>query len=859
MLEHSRCRVLRWLQCLAFALVALPFGAIGADIGDVRTFDIKAQPLDRALIEFSKQAGFQVVSNSAEVGRLQSPAVAGAKTVGKALEELLAGSGLTFRVIGSDVIAVERGKKAAEAVQHFESVVVTGTNIRGIRNQTAPVLVMDRAYIESTGYATTTQLIESLPQNFALANQAVTISTFAESRLQGSSINLRGLGEGTTLVLLNGRRIALSFLGGAVDISALPLSAVERVEVLTDGASAIYGSDAVGGVVNFVLRRDFSGVETRARAGWAPGGVDEQRLSQVFGHAWNTGNAVVSVEYYKRDLLPASARDFVPAGSLIGSLLPRDESASFMFSGRQALTGTLDAFADVLYSHRRSYNEAGQFTFNESSASRNPQLNATAGVTWRLGRDWQLEAAATHASNKLEQKSIGTRFGGADNFVTRDFEVEAAGLKADGTLFTLPAGSARAAVGVDYRSESLTSVPSNSTGTFAGTPIDIEQSVRSVFGEVYVPLVGAANRMGGVNRLELSIAGRYDDYSKFGSHFDPKVGVMWEPFAGLRIRGSHGTSYVAPRLSDYNVVGTNQALSLFSPDPGLGNALSHQLIVLGNSQDLSPQKSKNSTLGFVFTPAPVPSLRLEANYYRIEYEDRIANPPSNLVILGNPLSFGSLFIRNPTVAQVNQYVAIGRLGVLGLRVLPPTRVFDPATVAAIVDQRRRNLSLIETSGYDIALQYDMKLAGGELQIGLAGTYIKELVQQVTPSSAPFETVDTIFNPVHLRLRGSLAYSRGRWTGNLFVNHVGDYTDNRRTLPAPIGSHTTVDARIAYDFGKGARVGLLSGLTVALSAQNLFNRDPPATAIVQTDRDMGFDPTNANPLGRLVAIELVKTW
>ena len=847
--------MLRVLQLLLVAALALP--CFAADVNDVKPFDIKAQSLDRALIEFSKQAGFQVVSNASEVAKLQSPPVTGTKTIARALEELLAGSGLVFRVIGADVIAVERGRKTTEAVQHSEAVVVTGTHIRGIRNQTAPVTILDRGYIESTGYATTTQLIESLPQNFAQANQAVAISNFAESRVQGASINLRGLGEGTTLVLLNGRRIALGFLGGAVDISALPLSAIERVEVLTDGASAIYGSDAVGGVVNFVLRRDFSGAETRVRAGRAAGGIDEQRLSQVFGHTWDGGNAVLSAEYYKRDLLPASKRDFVPAGALIGSLFPRDENASFMFSGRQAITRTLDAFADVLYTHRRSYNEAGLRTFDERWSNKNPQLNATAGVNWQLGRDWALEAAFTHATNKLEQTNNSTRLpGGATLALERDFEVQTAGLKADGALFSLPGGSARAAFGVDYRSESLTSVPSFSTGAFAGTPIGVEQSVRSVFGEVYVPLVGAANRFGGVNRLELSLAGRYDDYSRFGSHFDPKAGVMWEPFAGLRLRGSYGTSYVAPRLSDYNVIGTNQALSLFAPDPALGNALSHQLIILGNDQDLKPQKSKNATLGFTLVPAAAPSLRLEGNYFRIEYEDRIANPPMAPVILGNPLSFASLFIRNPTRAQVDEFVAIGRLGVLGLRVIPPTRTFDPATVAAIVDMRRRNLSVVETSGFDIAAQYLTRVAGGELQAGVVATYIKELVQQVTPASAPFETVDTYGNPVELRMRASLGYSRGPWAGSVFVNYLRGYIDNRLTSPIPIGSHTTVDARVAYDFG---RTGPLAGVTIALTAQNLFDRDPPRTAIVLSDRDMGFDPTNANPLGRLVAIELVKTW
>ncbi|HYC37295.1 MAG TPA: TonB-dependent receptor [Usitatibacter sp.] len=865
MLEHHARRLVHhWLGALLAAVLALAApAALAADINDVRPFDIRAQPLDRALIEFSRQAGFQIVSNSAEVARLQSTAVSGSKTVGKALEELLAGSGLTFRVIGADVIAVERGRKMAEGapVQHAEAVVVTGTHIRGLVNQTAPVTILDRAYIESTGYATTAQLIESLPQNFALTTPGGTMATgITESRLQGSAINLRGLGEGTTLVLLNGRRLALSFLGTGVDISALPLSAIERVEVLTDGASAIYGSDAVGGVVNFVLRKDFSGMETRARAGWAEGGVDEQRISHVVGHSWNSGNAVFSTEYYQRDMLLASKRDYLPDASIIGSLYPRDENASFLFSGRQSLTGSLGVFADAIYMHRRSYNESGRFSSNETYRNDNPQMNATVGLNWQLGRDWAIEAAGGYARNTLHQRSTSTLQGPLGDVLSfREFEVTSANVKADGALFTLPGGRVRAAFGADWRKESLLATAIFSTGAFAGNPIDLEQDVRSLFGEVYVPLVGAANRIPGIHRLELSIAGRYDDYDRFGSHTDPKAGIMWEPASWLRIRGSYGTSYVAPRLADYNILGTNQALSLFSPDPGAGNAITHQLIVLGNSDDLKPQKSKNSTLGFVLTPPALRGFRLETNYFRIEYEDRIANTPLTAILLGNPASFASLVIRNPSIADVERYIAIARQGLFGLRLIPPTRAFDPATVAVIVDQRRRNLSLVETSGYDVAAQYDMRVAGGEMQVGLTATYIKDLVQQVTPSSVPFSSVDTIHNPVQLRLRGALAYARGPWTGNLFVNHVSAYEDNRLAPFQPIGSFTTVDARIAYDFGKGARRGFLSGLTVALSAQNLFDKDPPITRVINNDRDIGYDPTNANPLGRMLALELTKTW
>src|SRR5262249_53847435 len=154
-----------------------------------------------------------------------------------------------------------------------------------------------------------------------LVNQSTTggnppgISSSVE---QGSSINLRGIGEGTTLILLNGRRMASGFFGSTPDISALPLSAIERVEVLTDGASAIYGSDAIGGVVNFILRKDFDGFETRARGGFSDGGVNEYRFSQTLGKNWGSGNALVSGEYYKRDLLPTSERAFVPKTAFNG-------------------------------------------------------------------------------------------------------------------------------------------------------------------------------------------------------------------------------------------------------------------------------------------------------------------------------------------------------------------------------------------------------------------------------------------------------------------------------------------------------------------------------------------------------------
>src|SRR5262249_3745250 len=112
------------------------------------------------------------------------------------------------------------------------------------------------------------------------------------------SANLRGLGSDSTLVLINGQRAAVTGLQGSVDISAIPLAAIDRVEIVTDGASALYGSDAVGGVGNFILKSDYSGADTSAEVGYpTDGGAVSQRYGQLLGSRWDTGSALLAYQY----------------------------------------------------------------------------------------------------------------------------------------------------------------------------------------------------------------------------------------------------------------------------------------------------------------------------------------------------------------------------------------------------------------------------------------------------------------------------------------------------------------------------------------------------------------------------------
>ena len=147
---------------------------------------------------------------------------------------------------------------------------MTGTNIRGVGISVgSAVTVIGRDAIDRAGFATTQDIIQSLPQNFrgGISEDAVSLENDA-NRSGGTAANLRGLGAGATLTLINNRRVAQAGnQAGFTDISSIPSSAIERIEVLTDGASAVYGSDAIAGVVNVILRDDYEGAETRLRFG----------------------------------------------------------------------------------------------------------------------------------------------------------------------------------------------------------------------------------------------------------------------------------------------------------------------------------------------------------------------------------------------------------------------------------------------------------------------------------------------------------------------------------------------------------------------------------------------------------------
>jgi iron complex outermembrane receptor protein len=311
-------------------------GLAAIDLGQQRQFDIPPQQLSSALLKFSAQSDIQVTVPGQLVEGKNSQGVVGKFNPGSALAILLKDTALHYDVVDGSTVVISgsadrkaarndyqkisnpvlsaapaaasssqeirlaqatattaqtaqiQNSSAAASVQPSENlaeVVVTGTSIRGLDAESAlPVTVLKAEDIARTGATSAEDLFRYVS---SASSSGSTVAAQATGNQTGSinTISLRGLTSARTLILINGRRSApygggsIGTAGNSVDISSIPVAAIERVEILKDGASAIYGSDAIAGVVNFILKDNFQGVDANVYGG-APtrsgGGTEQQ-------------------------------------------------------------------------------------------------------------------------------------------------------------------------------------------------------------------------------------------------------------------------------------------------------------------------------------------------------------------------------------------------------------------------------------------------------------------------------------------------------------------------------------------------------------------------------------------------------
>ena len=207
-------------------------------------------------------------------------------------------------------VAVSTQAKAQDS-EPVESIQITGSKIKRTDIETAsPVSVISSADISASGITNVENLLQEMSFSAGVAGNA-TNAYWTSGGYGTAQVNLRGLGIKRTLVLLNGRRVVGGGTGAnsSVDLNMIPTSMIERIEVLKDGASAVYGADAVAGVVNIITKKEFSGAELNVKAGMSDkGDAENQDLSLTLGGEFDKGNVVVNLSYNNTSAVRQSDR-----------------------------------------------------------------------------------------------------------------------------------------------------------------------------------------------------------------------------------------------------------------------------------------------------------------------------------------------------------------------------------------------------------------------------------------------------------------------------------------------------------------------------------------------------------------------
>ncbi len=829
-----------------------------------------------------------------------------------------------------------------------EEVIVTGTSIRGVPPTGSNLISVTRADIETQGGANTPDVAASIPQlssfNTAPQTDRGGLGSFAPA--------LRGLPASATLPLMDGHRL----VGAAVqdtnpDFPLIPNLAVERIEVVADGASAIYGSDAVAGVVNFITRRRVDGVEVSGSYGVG----DEYYAGHVgvlAGRDWGSGSILAAYQYTESDNLLGGDRDyrvqdFRPYGGVdsrsptcpapnvlpdvygyaaygaaptfafntrnrcdngaVTDIVPSSRIHALFVSARQDLTDNATLWGEILYSDRRDENRVappGQtvFIFNTNPFFQGPpgatnefvefrpdnligsdhftntnekQVgNSSFGLDLELPRDLDLSiyatldwagnatfvpqingaaltaaAAGTTTATALDPFGTGTSPSviaailNSASDVTEDQEVNLGAVRLNGPLFDLPGGTLRFALGGELRSEAF------EQGGFVGTtpvPEDLGRHITSVYGELFIPIFGESNAAPGLRNLSLSLSGRYDNYSDFGSTTNPKVGLTWEPIEGLGLRGSYGTSFRAPGLRQVGATVGAYYLSAaqaaaFANDPTRGVAQVNTVYLLGGNHDLQPEEAETYSFGIDIHPTPLPDLRASLTYYNIEYTDVIGTP-SVPYVFTDP-TFASLVHRNPTVSELNSLLSIA---------VPVTLPTPLPPIGNVLDLRLNNFGVRKTDGIDFDVNYRWDTGFGAVFADLAGNYVLNFDTQFSPGTAVSNSLD--LGVPQWTARATLGVDVGALSFAGFVNYRDGITNNF-TTPSGVSRYEsdpymTVDLRASWTL---PNQGWTQGTALALQVNDVFDEEPPF--FPGTDGIGGA----YNPIGRFVALNLRKTF
>ncbi|MDH5632507.1 MAG: TonB-dependent receptor [Gammaproteobacteria bacterium] len=811
--------------------------------------------------------------------------------------------------------SAEKDEDAAK----LDKVQVTGSHIKRTDMEgPSPVLVIDKEDIERSGVSTVSELLQNLTSNGGGAYDEKFSNSFAPG---SSAISMRGLGQDATLVLINGRRVAnygfsQNITDSFVDLNSIPLGAIERIEILKDGASAVYGSEALAGVINFILKDNYQGASGDVRVGaTAGGGGDEQAFNFIGGTSNGKTSLNFALNYFDREIVMLTDRDFsssadqtanggydfrssaypisnvrsATTGAWIDingffdynpfmSLIPSTTRAGSLVNFNHQLGGGIDMFASVSFNQNKTYSEMAPtplFGDVEGVVVPTAQPFNTYGedvfVRWRMlemgprtssietaatrglvgikgdfaGWDWELATTRSRSrtvdtgSNYVNRLAlIGAINDGTINpfgTTTNDQAVldsirastsriaisnlEAWDFKAAGEVMQLPAGPLSMAVGLESREERVSDNPDSLSAQgqiigSGGTSSNGSRELTSFHVEASAPLMSG---------LELQVAGRRDDYSDFGATTNPKIALRYQPIDMVVLRGSYGTGFRAPSLAEL-YLGESESYPFLidtsrcqytgaSADCG---GSQYRTIFAGNP-DLDPETSESTYFGLVLEP--LKGFSIGYDLWSYVHDDVI--DANTQYILDNESSFPGRVNRGPSTG-----------------VDPVTGNPIPGQILFINDGFT-NIAGQKTNGYDLSLNYGLKLGGGKLGFSYVSTVVQSFKRRPIPTE-PYEELIGEYNRPKERNQFGIAWDAASYTVNLTRNFIDSY--NAGYPDATTGEETTVDEFVTWDLNVAYNSGYGK---FSVGANNLTDEDPPFS----NAEAEGYDFSVHDPRGR----------
>ena len=486
--------------------------------------------------------------------------------------------------------------------------------------------------------------------------------------------------------------------------------------------------------------------------------------------------------------------------------------------------------------------------------------------------------------------------------VTRH-DIQDGTLKFDGSLFQLPAGPVKLAVGgefIHYTEHLDVSQPSGVGAASIGESLidlGLQRTVEAGYGELLVPVVSPEMNIPLVRRIDLSISGRYDHYSDVGGTSNPKIGGNWEPVSGVKFHAGYATSFTAPSLNSvgtpvgpWGLTGesgiTSYALGAvtipYSVVPALANVpgctatassctIGTSVVgaeITGGNKNLVPQTGKSWSVGADFTPPQVPGLRVSTTYWHNEIAGGITSPTPSVAV-NSPALINQVLTVFPSGASATQIQALAT-GLPQTGALPPTSYF-------LYSYQQRNVLNLWVEGLDFDASYRFHTSVGRFTVQTGGTYETKFDQQIgngTPIYSVLNTTgaNTTFPSIQLQMRSGVSWegTEGLLEGasaSLFWSHTAGYKNwsgtpanpiLRNSYGLPIGggdsvaSNDTFDLHVQYDLQM--KTGWGSGAQLYVDVQNLFDKAPPFY-----NAAAGYDTFAGNPIGRVVSIGARKSF